>query len=110
MLVVDNTIEEREYLMRGFNGGIEVPILIEGYEDETPMTRPEAARYIGKSIQSLNNYALNGKGPKFFKLQGLHSAPSIYFASDLDKWIADHECRWENSNAWKGGNAPDCNL
>lgn len=46
-------------------------------------TRKELAEYLGKSVQTLAIWAMQGKGPKYFKVNGT----CRYRWSDVDAWI-----------------------
>lgn len=47
------------------------------------LTRKEAARYLGVSRRSLDNWATRGEGPRFFKV----GRAARYRVSDLERWI-----------------------
>lgn len=52
----------------------------------TPLTTEEAAAYLKCSVNTLENWRSNDKGPKFYKPAG----KVFYYVSDLDDWIKDN--------------------
>ena len=46
---------------------------------------PEAARYLGLSWRTLQNFRISGVGPRFSKL----GRSVVYSIPDLDKWVEE---------------------
>jgi excisionase family DNA binding protein len=50
-------------------------------------SRPEAARYLGISVRTLEGWAVRGGGPRMLKL----GSRVVYRRRDLDAWLAGRE-------------------
>jgi len=55
--------------------------------DNKPLTRTEAADYLGVNEQTLAMMAMRGTGPRYSKLSGRLVR---YRVSDLDAWVEAH--------------------
>lgn len=54
------------------------------FTKNTPhLTRSEAARYLGVSRRSMDNWATQGRGPRFYRI----GRAARYRLSDLEAWL-----------------------
>lgn len=51
--------------------------------DKENLNTEEAAKYLGYSIGTLENWRMQGQGPRYYKPLG----KVFYFKDDLDLWI-----------------------
>lgn len=51
--------------------------------EDRHLTRDEAARYLGISRRSLDNWAHQGRGPRYFRV----GRSARYRLSDLQQWL-----------------------
>lgn len=56
-------------------------------DPEQKFSRPEAARYLGISVRTLEGWAVRGGGPRMLKL----GSRVVYRRRDLDAWLATRE-------------------
>ena len=61
--------------------------LVIAADPDQKFARPEAARYLGISVRTLEGWAVRGGGPRMLKL-GSHV---VYRRRDLDAWLAARE-------------------
>lgn len=66
------------------------------------MRVPEAARYLGLAVSTLNKMRCFGGGPQFAK-----AGPRVvvYDRRDLDEWLQDRICR--STSEYKAGNGTE---
>lgn len=56
-------------------------------DPDQKFARPEAAKYLGISVRTLEGWAVRGGGPRMLKL----GSRVVYRRRDLDQWLTSRE-------------------
>jgi predicted DNA-binding transcriptional regulator AlpA len=58
-----------------------------GEEPEALLTSEQVATWLGLKPQTLRNWRLTGKGPRYHRLGDSPKAPCAYRRSDVEAWL-----------------------